>query len=68
MTSELERILAAARQHIGAFRRRVAEQEALVAELEADRRPADDALKLLAQFKEALRLAEKHRQRRGDSR
>ena len=62
MTSDLERILAAARQHIGVFRRRVAEQEALVAALEADRRPTDDALKMLAQFKEALRLAESHRE------
>ena len=67
MTSELERALASARRHIGVFRRRVAEQEALVAALEADGRPADDALKRLAQYKEALRLAEGRRETRGGS-
>ena len=67
MTSELERVLASARQHARVFRRRVAEQEALVAALQANGRPAEDALKLLVQFKEALRRAEDHREPRGGS-
>jgi exonuclease VII small subunit len=64
MSFEQEHFFAAASPHIGAFRRRVAEQEALVEKLEADRCPADEALKVLALFKEALRLAEEHRQLR----
>ena len=53
--------LAESERHIAEFKRRVVEQEKRIGLLAADGHPTDDALDLLKQFKETLRLGEEHR-------
>ena len=60
--SQQEQDLAECNSHIAEFERRVTEQQARVAQMERDGRSTHDALKLLHQFRETLRLAIEQRE------
>lgn len=60
MANEQE-LLAEAERNIANYKQHVAEQEAKVAELSAKDPPPEDAVDLLQQFKETLRIAEAQR-------
>jgi hypothetical protein len=60
--SQQEQDLAECNSHIAEFERRVTEQEARVAEMQRDGRSTHDALKLLHQFRETLRLGIEQRE------
>src|SRR5262249_13210018 len=71
--SQQEEHLAQSNRDIAEFERRVTEQEARVAEIQSDGSSTQDALKLLDEFGEAIRLAiEQHelmlREMRGEIR
>ena len=61
-TSQQEQHLAQSKRHIAEFKRRVTEQVARVAEIQSDGRSTQDALKLLDQFRETLRLGIEQRE------
>jgi hypothetical protein len=60
--SQQEQHLAECNSHIAEYERRVIEQEARVAEMQRHGRPTHDALKLLHQFRETLRLGIEQRE------
>ena len=57
-----EKLLADTDRQIADYKQHVAEQEAKLAELSAKGSPPEDAVDLLKQFKETLRIAEKQRE------
>jgi hypothetical protein len=59
MSQETE--LEEAERHIAEYKRRIRHQERRIVQLAADGHPIEDALKLLTQFKETLRLGVAHR-------
>jgi hypothetical protein len=60
MTSQQDEHLAEADHHLGVFERLLAEQKVRVAQLRRDGKEARDALKLLKEFRETLRLGKAH--------
>ena len=57
-----EKLLRDADRQIADYKKHVAEQEAKIAELSTKRQPPEDAVDLLKQFKETLRIAEEQRE------
>jgi hypothetical protein len=55
-------LLATADRQIAEYKQHVADQEAKLAALAAKGAPPEDAVDLLAQFKETLRIAEEQRE------
>lgn len=61
MASMQEEHLMEADHHIGVFERLVAEQQKRIDQFPRDSKEARDALKLLKEFRETLRLGNEHR-------
>ena len=57
-----EKLLRDADRQIADYKKHVAEQEAKIAELSTKLQPPEDAVDLLKQFKETLRIAEEQRE------
>ena len=57
-----EKLLRDADRQIADYKKHVAEQEAKIAELSTKQQPPEDAVDLLKQFKETLRIAEEQRE------
>jgi hypothetical protein len=56
-----QKLLANTDRQIAEYRRHVADQEAKLAELSSKSSPPEDAVDLLRQFKDTLRIAEEQR-------